>query len=358
MKCPFCSNRLRQVKSESAIVDICPNCKGVWFDSGEFADLAKTLEQSNQISAQKIKLYKRRDVRALHTVEEKDKFCPKCGKKLRKFNYSYDSNVFLDKCPACGGIWADRGEVAAIVSYLKEDPVATAVGRALAEQMARPDYEAADESAGWFFPLRIIVPLSDDTPRDKFPIVTLVLVISCVLTFVGEIVFNPDGLVEVVDTFSKNLFSLDLVASIFSYGGVFHLIWNMLFLWLFGDNVEDRFGRFGYLVFFLGCALFAGLLRVLFSPGLSIWVMGISGAVSGVMGAYFIFYPAAKIKMFVIFSIMEVPAAVCLGLWFLFQFIFPFLTKAEDVTFTANIVPIVGFVCGVAIAYIKKFQHG
>ena len=72
------------------------------------------------------------------------------------------------------------------------------------------------------------------------------------------------------------------------------------------------------------------------------------------MGAYFIFYPSAKLKIFVIYNVMEIPAAVCLGLWFLFQFIVPFINSTEGVTFTVNIPPIAGFICGVVVACIKS----
>ena len=344
------------------MVDVCPNCRGIWFGSGQLSVVVKALSAREEITPQKIKLFRRREIRSVYEAEEKQRLCPKCNQTMKKFNYASDSNVFIDKCRNCGGIWADKGEVTEIARYLKEDPQATAVGKALAENIAQRDYEGALKARGGFIPLRIIVPISDDAPRDRFPVVTVVLIALCISISVCDMFFNPDRLVQALDYIPKNpthFFNIDLVASIFSHGGIFHLIWNMFFLWLFGDNVEDQFGRFWYLCFFLGFAFTAVLLGLVFVTSLSIWAVGISAAVSAIMGAYFIFYPAAKVKVFVIFSVMEIPAAMCLGMWFLFLLISPFLGKPEGVSFIANIpIPsVAGFLFGAVIAFFKKIAE-
>jgi len=360
MKCPVCSNNLSRRRIQLVEIDICPYCKGIWFDSGELSVVVRELSAREEISPQKTKLFHRREVRSIYEAEEKQRLCPKCNQTMKKFNYASDSNVFIDKCPNCGGIWADKGEVTEIARYLKEDPQATAVGAALAESIAQRDYEETWKGQGGFIPLRIIVPISDDAPRDRFPVVTVVLIALCILVSSCDMFFNPDRLVQALDYAPKDsthFFGVDLIVTIFAYGGIFHLIWNMLFLWLFGDNVEDQFGRFWYSCFFLGVAFTAVLLGLVFAISLSIWAVGISAAVSAIMGAYFIFYPAAVVKVFVICDVMEIPAAVCLGVWFLFQFIFPFLSKAEGVNLAANIPPIVGFLFGAAIAFLKKIAE-
>jgi membrane associated rhomboid family serine protease/Zn-finger nucleic acid-binding protein len=355
MKCPFCSNRLRRVKSKSAVVDICTNCRGIWFDSGEFVDFVRTLAQSQDISAQETKLFKRRDVRALHTVEEKDKCCPKCNTRLHKFNYAYDSNVFLDRCPLCGGIWTDAGEVREIAGYLKEDPTATAVGRAIAETFPAAQQESSKGGPAYLLYLpRVIVPLSDDTPRQRFPLVTVSIIALCTLLFITRLFFDPRSLTDILNLIPEQFWAVDLIRSMFLSGGFINLAWNVLFLWLFGDNVEDRFSRPGYLVFFLCSGLFAGVLYSFFDSNLSVTTIGISGAVSAVMGAYFVFYPAAKIKLFAIYRIFEIPAVVCLGAWFLFQFVSPFIFKAVTTADTLCFANISGFVLGAVVACFKK----
>ncbi|MHC4572909.1 MAG: rhomboid family intramembrane serine protease [Planctomycetota bacterium] len=364
MKCPFCSNSLRQVESKSAVLDICPNCRGIWFDSGEFVDFVRALAQSQEISPEQTKLFTPRDVNALHTVEEKERFCPRCSKKLHKFNYAYDSNVFLDKCPACGGIWADGGEVEEVARYLKEDPRITAIGRGLLEHIKAlqyPEFTAGYDSGEvksalsylLYLP-RVIVPLSDDVPRKRFPAVTVAIIALCVSFFITRLFLDPSSLAEMLDLVPKEFWMTDLIRSIFLSGGLVSLIWNMLFLWLFGDNVEDRFGRLGYLVFFLSCGIFASFLYRLFNSDLSATTIGLSGAVSGVMGAYFLFYPTAKIKLFAVYRIFEVPAVVCLGAWFLFQFVSPFLFKVSAPTNTLSFANIGGFLLGAFVAFLKK----
>jgi membrane associated rhomboid family serine protease len=368
MKCPFCANRLRQIRSRSAVLDVCPNCKGLWFDSGEFVDFVAMLAQGEEISPPQTKLFQRRDVRGLHTLEEKDKVCPKCNLVMGRFNYAYDSNVFLDKCPSCGGIWADRGEAEEVAGHLKDDPKTTAVGRILIEHLKsaqQPEYspvydpQAARRAASFLLYLpKVIVPFSDDMPRKRFPVVTVSIIALCALLFIVRLFFDPNSLAEMLDLVPRRFWAVDLVRSMFLSGGLIGLIWNMLFLWLFGDNVEDRFSRLGYLVFYLFCGIFASVLYGFFNSDLSVSTIAVSGAVSGVMGAYFIFYPTANVRLFAIYRIFEVPAVVFLGGWFIFQFISPFLFRAEAATNTLCFANIGGFLLGAIVACLKKQTIG
>jgi len=146
---------------------------------------------------------------------------------------------------------------------------------------------------------KIILPLSDENPRERFPILTISIITLCVAIFIGQVNFVDD-----IQTFfyfygfvPKHLFDIGLFSSMFLHGDIFHLIGNMFFLWIFGDNVEDRFSRLGYIVFYISCGLTASLLHTVFNFNSSIPAVGASGAISGVMGAYLIFYPKAKINM-------------------------------------------------------------
>jgi len=357
MKCPACLSQLNQVKSKSAVVDVCPNCRGIWFDSGELAAFVRPLSASEQIPPEKIKLFKHRDVKSPYKVREKDRFCPKCGKKLKKFNFSYDSNIFLDKCENCGGIWADGGEVAAIASYLKEDPTATDVGRYLAEAMTCPDQGLSDSFAGYFlFVPRLVIPISDDTPRERFPFVTVSLIALCVLAFLGQMSLksNAENFIKEFGFVPARFFSIGLITSMFLHTGVLHLAFNMLFLWLFGDNVEDRFSRLGYLVFCLCSGLFACFLHGIFNRGSSVPAIGASGMVSGIMGAYLIFYPQGKITMWCLGKTFEVSVVLYLGGWFIIQLASAFASKNGDISQIAWFAHIGGFFIGLLVAYFKK----
>ncbi len=357
MRCPSCSNSLIRVKLQEGFVDICPNCEGMWFEKDKFANFVRQLSESREIPAEKTKLFVRRDVQLLHKVGEKDKSCPNCRKKLRKFNYSYDSNVILDKCPDCGGIWADKGEVEQVASYVKKDPKVTAVAEGLIElkKLGDPDIDPDEVTAGYYLSfLKIVVPLSDDVPRQRFPLVTVCIIALCTILFATRIYLQPERFWEKLGLFPEGSHGIDLFNSMFLSVGLLSFVLNMLFLWLFGDNVEDRFSRLGYLGFYLCCGLFASIVFSMFNDDLSITAVGISGAVSGIMGAYFIFYPVANIKLFVFFSTVEVPAAVFLGLWFLFQLLSPFIFRDGSVLNAAWPAHASGFVLGVVVAYFKK----
>jgi hypothetical protein len=114
---------------------------------------------------------------------------------------------------------------------------------------------------------------------------------------------------------------LPLFTSMFLHSGLMHILGNMLFLWIFGDNVEDFFGHFTYLLFYLICGVGSGLLHVLFNLNSSLPTLGASGAISGVMGAYLVLYPTSRVLTLVFIFLVPIPAVFILGYWFLIQFV-------------------------------------
>ncbi len=358
MKCPVCSNKLRPLKSKAAVVDICDGCKGIWFDKGELVRVVKALSSDDRIKPEKVKLFHSRKVKGVYQLQEGTRSCPRCKVGMRKFNYASDSNVFLDKCPACDGIWADSGEVKAIAQYLKEDPRASAVGYWLAEQYARPEEEVGGlwNPYLFFFP-RLLIPIRDDIPRERFPIMTLLLVVLCCAVFFGAAYAGCD-LKELFETYGfipAHFWGLGLISSMFLHNGILHLFGNMLFLWLFGDNVEDRFSRPGYLVFYLCCGLFGSLLHTLFNWNSTTPVVGASGAVSGVIGAYVVFYPSATIEFFCLGRTVEISALAYLGSWFGLQILSG--AVEGDTAKIAYFAHIGGFALGALVAFVKKYKQ-
>jgi len=341
-----------RARSKSVIVDFCSKCKGIWFNSCDFGQFVKALSQSEQIKPEKTLLYHKRQVKSIYALKEGQRACPNCGRGMQKFNYSGDSNIFLDKCPNCDGVWADAGEAQAIAGYLKEDPQTTAIGRTIAESMVKPELEPPPR---WTFYLlylpRVIVPFSDDVPRERFPFVTIALIVFCAILFAGQRAVNPDEVARGLGVVLGNRSNAEVATLMLAQGGIFHLICNMLFLWLFGDNVEDRFSRCGYLLFFIFAGAATTLFYLLVRTEASASAVGMSGAVSAIMGAYFVFYPTANVKFFVVACVMEIPAAVCLGLWLLFHIFALFLFKSDIAVCGASIV---GFVLGAIVAFIRK----
>lgn len=202
-------------------------------------------------------------------------------------------------------------------------------------------------------------PIGDDNHGARgVPVVTFGLIALNVLVFMYEMTLNPDELVRFVFTYGvipaeiergENLFSL--LSSMFVHGGLAHIGGNMLFLWIFGDNIEQRFGSVLYLLFYLGCGLVASGAHILANPESMVPSVGASGAVSGVMGAYVLLYPFNRVWMLVWFwGLMYLPAFIFLGLWFLMQFINGLISlnvataQSSGVAFWAHVG---GFVAGV-----------
>jgi uncharacterized protein len=120
MICPACSSPMNEVRAHATTVDLCPGCKGIWFDDKELVDVLRALVDSKTLGTEKASFFAdgRRPVSAKDSSEA-NRSCPRCKSRLVKYNYAYDSNVILDKCPGCQGIWADGGEVWQIVQFLK-----------------------------------------------------------------------------------------------------------------------------------------------------------------------------------------------------------------------------------------------
>ncbi len=217
-----------------------------------------------------------------------------------------------------------------------------------------------------------MIPLKDDTPRYSVPVITLLLIaINCVVFFY-QISLGPKfdqrlvvryGMVpsRVEAAVTKQDAPLDAAlvpffTSMFLHSGWLHLIGNMWFLWIFGDNVEDALGHFGYLIFYLTCGIFAGITHTFFNWGSHIPAIGASGAIAGVMGAYTVFFPRARvltlIPLIIFFFTVRIPAWVILGIWFLLQFVTGVgslgINTAGGVAVWAHVG---GFVLGALIAF-------
>jgi membrane associated rhomboid family serine protease len=172
-----------------------------------------------------------------------------------------------------------------------------------------------------------MIPLRDIIPSRTTPVVTIAIIAINVLVFLYEL-----SLGRAVDAFTlywglvPAAFSwVAVLTSMFLHGGIMHVAGNMLYLWIFGDNVEDRMGHGRFLVFYLLCGTAAALAQTITQPDSVVPMVGASGAIAGVMGAYFVLYPKSRIvtliPLFFIFQVVEVPAILFLGIWFLMQFI-------------------------------------
>ncbi len=214
-----------------------------------------------------------------------------------------------------------------------------------------------------------MIPLKDYNPTRRRPIVTVTILVLCVIVFLWQISGGAHGfqrsvyglgMIPAVLTGQARLAAgLEMVApwatlftSMFLHGGWMHLIGNMLYLWIFGNNVEDRLGHFAFLVFYLASGLAAAAVQILPDPAAETPMVGASGAISGVLGAYLVFFPRARVLVLIPVGFMFIytlPAGWLLGFWFFFQILSALMTPATaaGVAWWAHIG---GFVFGVVVA--------
>jgi rhomboid family protein len=181
----------------------------------------------------------------------------------------------------------------------------------------------------------MFIPLKDENPTRSIPFINYALILANIVVFLYELTLTHRAqavLATVYGTVPARfayLFSghghleasfIPLFTSMFLHAGIAHLLGNMLFLWIFGDNVEDFFGHIGYLVFYLFCGVTSGLIHIAFNFHSTLPAVGASGAISGIMGAYILLYPNHKILTLVLIFLVPLPAFVILGYWFLLQF--------------------------------------
>ena len=172
-----------------------------------------------------------------------------------------------------------------------------------------------------------MIPLKDVIPSRTVPFVTITIIVLNSLAFLFELSLPNrvlESFIRVYGVVPADFSMLTTVTSMFLHGGWLHILGNMLYLWIFGDNVEDQLGHGRFVLFYLICGVVAGLAHVFMNPASTVPTIGASGAIAGVMGAYFVLYPHSRIlallPLFVFWEVIEVPAIFFLGIWFVMQF--------------------------------------
>jgi len=216
-----------------------------------------------------------------------------------------------------------------------------------------------------------MIPLKDDNPKSTFPFVTIVIITANILVYIYQLTLGsktvesfilsagaiPYEITHFVDTAPAALIRppLTLFSAMFIHGGLLHVAGNMLYLWIFGDNIEDRLGHVRFAVFYVLTGLIASIAHVITVPDSTIPMIGASGAVAGILGAYFLLYPRAHVLTLIFFfffvDIVRIPALIFLGLWFVFQILSS--GAGGGIAWYAHIG---GFVGGVLL--VKLFEKG
>jgi membrane associated rhomboid family serine protease len=209
-----------------------------------------------------------------------------------------------------------------------------------------------------------MIPLRDVIPSRTTPYITITIIVLNAIAWLFEISLPHDVLNEFLAVYGvvPAYFSAPtLITSMFLHGGWMHVIGNMWYLWIFGDNVEDRVGHGRFIVFYLLCGIVAALGQVAVDPNSTLPTIGASGAIAGVMGAYFVLYPHSRVLTLVPFifllQVVEVPAILLLGFWFLMQLFnagaiaMTTASRGGGVAFAAHVM---GFVAGVGAVFVFR----
>jgi membrane associated rhomboid family serine protease len=282
--CPRCRTALRALFNGQAELDHCPTCRGNWLDAGKTAkSFGAWAEPAHWLDE--------------HIAEKKGlsgMWCPGGHGHLEAWDVTFEKqHVEIDICPTCTGMWLDQhegGQLAKVVGAFEE------------KKGASPGV------LSYFFQLFTGFPIEVFNPVKKTPWLVYGLIVTNVLIFGVELSLMSDE--KAFEAFIRSFSAISseisrgedlwtLVTHAFLHGGIMHLVGNMYFLWIFGDNVEDRTGRIGFTLIYGAAALAGALLQIATHPSSDVPLLGASGAISGLMGAYLVLFP--RVRVWVVF---------------------------------------------------------
>lgn len=347
---------------------------GVWFSGGIMQPYLETLAHTPDLPAAPVTL----TIKPPQSTEfnAPPRRCPQCGCEMQKINYSYDSNIIMDRCNKCLGIWTDKHEAYQAAIYNKGNPKLDRLAASTAEYVQKKErtkefmkkVEALNQIYDplyyrdrygnrkvFIYGFTGVLPLGNDIPKINFPLVVALLLtlnaaslIASVMTEDIASVCNSMGVIPVHIFEGRNLYTL--ISHMFCHASLIHLFGNMLILAIFGPHVEDAYTHVRFLLFYLFCGLAAIMGYVAVNPHSSLPCVGASGAIAGVMAAYLVLYPSSRIKLIFWGIVMQLPAWTYLIGWFTVQLLAWALGSGNDgdIAWFAHIG---GFICGVMITF-------
>jgi len=186
-------------------------------------------------------------------------------------------------------------------------------------------------------------PYKDDNPTKSFPSVTIGIIVLNIVVFILQVLSSGDGqrIVFAYGAIPHNIVSLEstqpihpfltIFTSMFMHGGLFHIFGNMLYLWIFGNNIEDRLGHFRFIIFYFFCGIIAAFSHTLAAADSNVPMIGASGAVSGVLGAYLLLFPYARVHTVIFLGFfvqtVQIPALIVIGFWAIIQIVNGLITQ-------------------------------
>lgn len=343
MQCAVCDSPLVKQSFDNICIEYCKKCNGYWFDGNEIINVFNFLTEHPDIvnngTAKKV------------NGKLQTGYCPKCNQIAKPLKF-YKKEYTLLKCVGCNGIWIDKNNLNSLLKDWKKNK--NIFGKYYFSPNKEPKLiqsgNAFESYTGW---------LEDSNPLNRIPYSTILLIIlniigffiwNPIITFHKEILFTPSYFLSNPTTYWSTIF-----ISMFTHANFSHLIGNMIYLYLFGNNVEDRIGHYKYFFLYLSLGIIASLGYGYLTTLPNVPTLGASGAVSGVLGSYLLLYPKVNMKIhrtfFLIPYTLNVPMWGYLGIWFLGQQLFGIAAEIQGIAWYAHLI---GFICGYIIMFLIK----
>ncbi|MGD2174087.1 MAG: rhomboid family intramembrane serine protease, partial [Candidatus Brocadiaceae bacterium] len=289
--------------------------------------------------------------------------CSSCASHLYECELTPGSGIMVDLCPQCTGMFLDRGELEAVRRHFEEAGAEPLPGRAATSGADEP--ALIDQDSPTIFALQYLtgLPVETGVTQMLFPPVVTTLIALNVAVLIGAVIFGFQAWVGRLGVIPTQILAgrrlHTLLTSMFMHGGLFHLLGNMYFLYIAGDNVEERLGWWRFLLFYFAGAVVASLAHVAGNPHALEPAVGASGAVSAVMGAYVVLFPRNRFLIRWFYFLwrhvrIEVPAPAYLALWVVVQFLY----AIADVPGLAWWAHLGGFACGVVVGLAARAADG
>lgn len=337
--CPHCRREFLAVTHyQDEELDICPKCSGIWFEQGELNSLISAVDNGEN----------RSDYQALlgQRIGRTEMRCPNCRVCLHNFKLLQDYDVGIDICPECDGAWVEADDL----DKVEHSP---RIRHALDELNKKVSVKS------WIFQFMARMPVEYNVKPHRKPLVTWALIFINVAIFFAyggsvereQWVYNNFAYTPVDIAAGEELWTL--LTSVFLHGDLMHLLGNMYFLYVIGDNLEDVLGRWRYLGIYLASGLGASIISLGFSWGSDIPNLGASGAISALFGMYLVWFRYASISyMFIIYQ-KKLSAFWYFAIWLVYNNIWGIVQGIEGVGFWAHIG---GFVIGLLIGVVLKAE--
>ena len=337
--CPRCQFQLHTLRVGDAVdVDRCHHCRGSFLDPGEETALLGPLADP--------KIW--RDSKLTTHLGTSSLQSPVTNRLMTRYRLAFESSVVIDRCEDTGGLWLDAGEGDKLRSLLQK--AAQAKDSPLESQ--RPDLHAGT----YLFQLFSGIPLEVWNPRTRFPWTTLWVMAVCIGVFALQLTSQQSSNSQVlIDHFalSPNLFAGEsiwgVVTYMFLHGSTAHLFGNMVYLYIFGDNVEDKLGRRNFLKLYLLSGVAGGVAQVIFAGPEGLSVVGASGAIAGVIAAYWVLFPFVRVRMVFLFIPFYFGIGVYTAGWLIMNLWMSMASTAAS--HTAWFCHLGGFAAGLLLAW-------